>query len=285
MDNKFFRSDNRSSGYSVNSVFVARVRGSLWLGDLSDYEVAVRDLRAFTERVAPSVRVALWSDVDSAQIYSSLDERIPEARMVEMRPNARLSAQIADAEDVAAAEVPPLWVAILSKDWSSTGTEVGLSLLEAAIKNQLDLRTLEDFRDQGDRRHLQFRNAVVVRCETKFEVWSNLGCRATKGILNSILQRFFSYDQVDVSNLAWVKQIVHHIILDEHDIWKNAKHRYSGTEFVFNQVYAMPETATAVVFRLGYVQTQRRAAVKLVEAWRRCADLDNKKNAARWKSS
>ena len=51
---------------------------------------------------------------------------------------------------------------------------MGLSFLEAVIKNQLDLRVLEDDHDQGNRRRLQFRDAVAVRCGTKFEDWFDL---------------------------------------------------------------------------------------------------------------
>ena len=98
---------------------------------------------------------------------------------------------------------------------------MGLSFLEAVIKNQLDLRVLEDEHGQGNRRRLQFRDAVAVRCETKFEDWFNLDGRITKDFLKSILQRFKSYDQADVSNLAKVKQIAHRIIQDEHDVRKN----------------------------------------------------------------
>ena len=251
------------------SVFVVRVRGALWLVDMPDYEVTVRDPRAFPVCVTPSVCVAPWPDVDLAQVSSSLDERILEARFVAMRRTARLFAEIS--------EVPQFWVAIRSKDWISTGTEVGLSLLEAVIKKHLDLRVLEDNHDQSDRRHLQSRDTVAVLCETIFEDWSNLGCRIIKGFLKSILQRFIGHDQVDVSNLAGLKQIFLHIIQVEHDVWKNPKHRgYSSLEFVLNQINAMTETAIAAIFRLGYVQTQRRAATVLVNAWQHCADLDTK---------
>ena len=61
-------------------MFVVRVRGASWLGDMPYYEVTVRDLRAFPERVTPSVRVAPWPDVGLAQVYSSLNERNLEAR-------------------------------------------------------------------------------------------------------------------------------------------------------------------------------------------------------------
>ena len=92
---------------------------------------------------------------------------------------------------------------------------------------------------------------------------------ATQGFLKSILQRFICYDQVDVSNLAWVKQIVHHVIQDEHDVWNNRKHRgCSSLEFVLNQIIAMPETATATVFRLVY----GHAAIVPVNAWQHCVE-------------
>ena len=101
------------------SVFVVRVRGALWLGDMPDCEVTVRDLRAFLERVTPSVRVAPWPDVGLAQVYSSLDERKLEARSLEMRRDARLFTEICDAEGVGADEVPQFGVTIRSKEWIS----------------------------------------------------------------------------------------------------------------------------------------------------------------------
>ena len=58
------------------------------LVDLSDYEVTVRSLRVLPERVAPSGRVAPWPDVILTQIYSSLDDRSLQARIVAMRRNA-----------------------------------------------------------------------------------------------------------------------------------------------------------------------------------------------------
>ena len=90
---------------------------------------------------------------------------------------------------------------------------------------------LEDEHDQGDRRRLQFRDAVAVRCETQFEDWFNFDGCITKGFLKSIPQRFNSYDQVDVSNLAKVKQIARRIIQNEHDVRKNPKHQ-SGQHVV-----------------------------------------------------
>ena len=108
---------------------------------------------------------------------------------------------------------------------------MGLPFLEAVILNQFDLRVLEDEHDQGDRRRLQFRDAVAVRCETQFEDWFNFDGCITKGFLKSIPQRFNSYDQVDVSNLAKVKQIARRIIQNEHDVRKNPKHQ-SGQHVV-----------------------------------------------------
>ena len=190
-----------------------------------------------------------------------------------------LFAEISVAEGVEADEVPQSWIAIRSKDWILTETEVGLSFLEAVIKNQLDLRVLEDEHDQGDRRRLQFRDAVAVRCETKFEDWFNLDGRITKGFLKSIPQRFNSYDQADVSNLAKVKQIAHRIIQDEHDVRKNPKHRgYSSLEFVLNQTTDVCGAASTTVFNRRYVQTQRDEAVVSKNAWRH---RDESANAAK----
>ena len=180
-----------------------------------------------------------------------------------------LFAEISVAEGVEADEVPQSWIAIRSKDWILTETEVGLSFLEAVIKNQLDLRVLEDKHDQGDRRRLQFRDAVAVRCETKFDDWFNLDGRITKGFLKSIPQRFNSYDQADVSNLAKVKQIAHRIIQDEHDVRKNPKHLgYSCLEFVLNQTTDVSGAASTTVFNRRYVQTRRDEAVVSKNAWR-----------------
>ena len=126
--------------------------------------------------------------------------------------------------------------------------------------NQLDFRVLGDNRDQGGRRYLRFRDAVALLRETEFEDWPHLGSRATKEFLTSIrdgsgdlenchtnwvhrsgvsessavchshailcesLRLFISYDQVDVSNLAGVEQIVRRIIQDERAVRKNSKY-------------------------------------------------------------
>ena len=55
-------------------------------------------------------------------------------------------------------------------------------------------------------------------------------------ILCESLRLFIGYDQVDVSNLAGVEQIVRRIVQDERAVRKNPKHPdYSGLEFVLNQ--------------------------------------------------
>ena len=136
----------------------------------------------------------------------------------------------------------------------------------------MDLRPLGDNRDQGGRRYLRFRDAVALLREAEFEDWPHLGSRATKKFLTSMrdgsgnlehdhtnwvhrggvsessavchshallcesLRLFISYDQVDVSNLAGVEQIVRRIIQDEGAVRENPKHPdYSGLEFVLNQ--------------------------------------------------
>ena len=96
----------------------------------------LRLLSHLPERVTPSVRVAP-SDVGLAQVYSCLDERNSRGSILwRCVVDARHFAGISDAEDVDAGEVPKFSGAIHSKDLISTGTEVGLSLLEAVIKNQ-----------------------------------------------------------------------------------------------------------------------------------------------------
>ena len=90
----------------------------------------------------------------------------------------------------------------------------------------------------------------------------------TKGFLKSKPQRFNSYDQVDVSNLAKVKQIAHRIIQDEHDVRKNPNHRDSGLEFVLNQTTDVSGAASTTVFNRRYVQTRRDEAVVSKNAWR-----------------
>ena len=60
--------------------------------------MTVRSLRVLPERVAPSGRVAPWPDVILTQVYSSLAERSLQARIVAMRRNARLFAEISVAE-------------------------------------------------------------------------------------------------------------------------------------------------------------------------------------------
>ena len=197
-------------------------------------------------------------DVILTQVYLLKDF----CRLELWRCVVMLFAEISVAEGVEADEVLQSWIAIRSKDWILTETEVGLSFLEAVIKNQLDLRVLEDKHDQGDRRRLQFRDAVAVRCDTKFDDWFNLDGRITKGFLKSIPQRFNSYDQADVSNLAKVKQIAHRIIQDEHDVRKNPKHLgYSCLEFVLNQTTDVSGAASTTVFNRRYVQTRRAEAV------------------------
>ena len=109
-------------------------------------------------------------------------------------------------------EVPQFWVTIRSKDLISTGPEVGSSPIEVVTKNQLVLRVLGDSYEHGDRRRLWFRDAVAVLYATKYEDWFNFGFCTPKGFLKIMAQQFISYDQVDVNNLARVKQIVHHII-------------------------------------------------------------------------
>ena len=156
--------------------------------------------------------------MDAAQIYSFQDEGKLEARLVEMRRNARQIAEVLGAEGVDEDEVPKAWVAIQSKDWISAGTEVdspltndvarfqalgdyGLLLsptgsepviiqrmtfeekTEIVVTTQLDLRVLGHSRDQGGRRYLRFRDAVALLRETEFEEWPHLGSRATKEFL------------------------------------------------------------------------------------------------------
>ena len=79
-----------------------------------------------------------------------------------------------------------------------------------------------------------------------------------------------------MSNLARVKQIVHHIIQVEHAVWKNPKHRdYSSLEFVLNQTTAMTEMVTTAIIRFGYVQAQRHETFVLETAWQHCVVLNN----------
>ena len=87
--------------------------------------MTVRSLRVLPERVAPSGRVAPWPDVILTQVYSSLSERRLQARIVAMRRNACLFAEISVAEGVEADEVPQSWIAIRSKDLILTETRGG----------------------------------------------------------------------------------------------------------------------------------------------------------------
>ena len=171
---------------------------------------------------------------------------------------------------------------------------------------QANLRVLGDSRDQGGRRHLRFRDAVALPRETEFEDWPHLGSRATKEFLTNIrdgsgnlenyhtnwvrrsgvtegsavchshailcesLRLFISYDQVDVSNLAGVEQIVRRIVQDERAVRKNPKHPdYSGLEFVLNQTTDVSGAASTAVFNRWYAKAQRDEAVVLKNARQR----------------
>ena len=87
--------------------------------------MTVRSLRVLPERVAPSGRVAPWPDVILTQVYSSVGERSLQARIVAMRRNACLFAEISVAEGVEADEVPQSWIAIRSIDWIFNGDRGG----------------------------------------------------------------------------------------------------------------------------------------------------------------
>ena len=118
-------------------VLFVRLRDALWVVGTPDYEVGVRDLGAYPERVTPHVRAAPWpSSVDEAQHFSFQDEGNLEARLVEMRRNARQIAEVLGGEGVDEDEVPKAWVAIQSKDWISAGTEVGPPLTDDVARFQ-----------------------------------------------------------------------------------------------------------------------------------------------------
>ena len=87
--------------------------------------MTVQSLRVLPERVAPSGRVAPWPDVILTQVYSSLNGRSLQARIVAMRRNACLFAEISVAEGVEADEVLQSWIASRSKDWILTETRGG----------------------------------------------------------------------------------------------------------------------------------------------------------------
>ena len=183
---------------------------------------------------------------------------------------------------------------------------------ESVVTSQLDLRVLGDSRDQGGRRYLRFRDAVALLRETEFEDWPHLRSRATKEFLTSIrdgsgnlqnyhtnwmyrsgvlegsavchshailcksLRLFFCYDQVDVSDLAGVEQIVRRIIQDKRAVRKNPKHPdYSGQEFVLNQTTDVTGAASTAVFNRWYAQTQRDKAVVLKNARQHREELAN----------
>ena len=174
---------------------------------------------------------------------------------------------------------------------------------EIVVTPQLDLPVLGDRRDQGGRRHLRFRDAVALLRETQFEDWPHLGSRASKEFLTSIrdgsgnlennhtnwmyrsgvsdksavchshailcesLRLFISHDQVDVTNLAGVEQIVRRNIQDERAVRKNPKHPDCyGLEFVLNQASDMSGAASTTVVNRWYAQTQRDESVVLKNA-------------------
>ena len=86
-------------------------------------------------------------------------------------------------------------------------------------------------------------------------------------ILCEFLQLFISYDQVDVSNLAGVEQIVRRIIQDERAVPKNPKHPdYSGLEYVLNRTTDVSGAASTAIFNRWYAQTQRDEAAVLKSA-------------------
>ena len=167
---------------------------------------------------------------------------------------------------------------------------------EIVVTPQLELVALGGSRDQGGRRYLRFRDAVALLREKEFEDWPNLGSRAIRdgsgnpenyhtnwmyrsgvseesavchshAILCDSLRLFTSYDQVDVSNLAGVEQIVRRTIHDERAVQKNPKHPdHSGLEFVFIQTTDVLGGASTTVFNRWYAQTQRDEAAVLKNA-------------------
>ena len=83
---------------------------------------------------------------------------------------------------------------------------------------------------------------------------------------------FISYDQVDVSNLAGVEQIVRRIIQDERAVRMNPKHPdFSGLEFVLNQTTAVSGAALTTVF----IRWQRDEAAVLNNARQHHEELAN----------
>ena len=123
--------------FTLHRVRFVRIRDALWVVGTPEYEVGVRDLGACPERVTPLVRAAPGpSSVDAAQIYFFQNEGNLEARLVEMRHNARQIAEVLGAEGVDQDEVPNAWVAIQSTDWISAGTEVGPPLTDDVARFQ-----------------------------------------------------------------------------------------------------------------------------------------------------
>ena len=225
-----------------HGVLFVRLRDALWVGGTPDYDVGVRDLEAYPERVTPLVRVAPWLPV-----WMPL-KLIP----FRMKDILRLSLSrywisegtelvLPITDDVARFQALGDCGLLLSPTGSEPVIILRMTMEEKTdivVTPQLDLRVLGDSRDQGGRRYPRFRDAVALLRETEFEDWPHLGSRATKefhtsirdgsgnlenyhtnwvyrsgvsegsavchshAILYESLRLFIGYDQVDVSSLA-----------------------------------------------------------------------------------